>query len=198
MTNSDALDRWLPERPAPSTVLDDVPTDLALWVRDAFDLGDGEVSITPGARGALGQVWRLSAGNEVYALKQFFSDRPPAWDQLEAEIDFARRAVAAGIRLPRSHPDRNGRYLVPHPDGSVLRVYEWVDVRPADLAGAAERLGDLLARLHRCAPEADREPDGALPDRWYVEPPRSETWTPLVVAATQSLRFLGTSAGERS
>lgn len=95
-----------------------VQTDLATWARESFDLGDGDVSITPGPRGALGQLWRLAAGHRLFALKQVFAATPPA----RAEVAFAQRATAAGVQLPASHPDRCGRYLVPLPDGGWLRL----------------------------------------------------------------------------
>ena len=153
-----------------------VETDLVARAREAFDLGDGDVSITPGARGALGQVWRLAAGHRLYALKQVFAGAPPARAEVEAEAAFARRAATAGVRIPASHPDRNGRYLVPLPDGGWLRLYDWVDLRPADLTANAEALGVLLARLHKGAPAADREPGGAPPDQWYEVPPDRDGW----------------------
>jgi Ser/Thr protein kinase RdoA (MazF antagonist) len=133
-----------------------VQTDVVTPAREAFDLGDGDVAIDPRARGALGQVWRLAAGQRVYALKQVFAGAPPARAEVEAEVAFAQRAAAAGARLPASHPDRDGRYVVPLPGGGWLRLYDWIDLRPADLAADAAALGVLLARLHTCGPAADR------------------------------------------
>ncbi len=125
-----------------------VQTDLLNFAREAFDLGGGDISITPGARGAQGQVWRLAMGPRSFALKQAFAGSPPAPAEVEAEIAFAQWAAAVGVRLPASHPDRKGRHLVPLPDGGWLRLYDWVDLRPADLTTAADALGVLLARLH--------------------------------------------------
>ena len=171
---------------SPLAMMGRVQTDVVTWAREAFDLGDGNVSITPGARGAQGQVWRLSAGHRVFALKQVFAGTPPAQAEVEAEVAFAQLAAAAGARLPASHPDRHGRFLVPLPDGGWLRLYDWVDLRPADMAASAEALGALLARLHACAPAAEREPDGAPPDRWYDVPPDQEVWKPLMTAAADA------------
>jgi Ser/Thr protein kinase RdoA (MazF antagonist) len=161
-------------------------SDLLAQVRRSFDLGDEGVSIEPGARGAQGEVWRLTAGRRVYALKQVFAGAAPARSDVESEVAFARRAAAAGVRLPASHPDRNGQYVVPQAEGGWLRLYDWVELRSADLAAAAEALGVLLARLHRCAPPADREPNGAPPDRWYETPPEQNEWGPLVIAAARA------------
>lgn len=161
-----------------------VQEDLLTRVREAFDLGKEGVSMTAGARGALGQVWRLTAGQRVYAVKQVFAGRPPGPADVQAEIAFTRAAVAAGVRLPASHPDRQGGYLVPFPGGGWLRLYDWVDLLPADLAVSAEPLGVLLARLHACASDpVGRESSGAPPDQWYEVPPDLDGWPPLVTAA---------------
>lgn len=167
-------------------MMDHMDTDVVTWAREAFDLGDGAASVTLGPRGALGQVWRLAVGRRVYALKHVFAGAPPTRVEVEAEVAFAQRAAAAGVRLPASHPDRNGGYLMPLPKGGWLRLYNWVDLRPAHLTADAEALGTLLARLHQCAPAADLEPNGAPPRRWYDVPPDRDGWRPLVVAATET------------
>ena len=167
-------------------MMEHVDSNLVTLARDAFDLGDGNVCVTPGSRGALGQVWRLAVGPRVYALKQVFAGAPPTGAEVGAEISFAQRAAAAGVRLPASHPDRNGGYLVPITEGGWLRLYDWVDLRPADLTADAEGLGVLLARLHQCSPSADREPGSAPPRRWYEVPPDRDGWRPLVTAATEA------------
>lgn len=174
-------------------MMEHVDTSLVTLAREAFNLGDGDVSVTPGSRGALGQMWRLAAARGVYALKQVFAGEPPTDAEVEAEVAFAEWAVTAGVRVPASHPGRNGRYLVPLPAGGWLRLYDWVDLRPADLSAAAEALGVLLARLHLCGGGADRGAGGAPPHRWYALPPACEGWAPLVTAAAEA----GTSWSSR-
>lgn len=161
-------------------------SDLVARARESFDLGDEDVSITPGARGARGQVWRLTVGNRVYALKQVSAGAPPARGEVESEVVFTRRAAAAGVRLPASHLDRKGKYVLALANGGWLRLYDWIELRSADLAANAEALGVVLARLHQCAPPVDRELNGAPPDPWYEVPPDQEEWGPLVTAATEA------------
>ena len=67
--------------------------------------------VSAGPRGALGQIWRLDVGPARYALKEIFAE-PPSEALIEAELAFARRAAEAGVRLPASHPDRDGRHLL--------------------------------------------------------------------------------------
>ena len=131
-----------------------VVEELVAHVRAAFGW-DGDVEVSAGPRGALGQIWRLEIGSARYALKQIFAE-PPSEASIQAELAFARRAAEAGVRLPASHPDREGRYLLTAPGGTWLRCYDWIDLRPVELTApdTPRQLGALLARLHRCAPAA--------------------------------------------
>ena len=160
--------------------------DLLARARESFSFATEHLSLSPGPRGARGQIWRLAAGPEVFALKHVFEGAPPARGEVGTEIDFARRATAAGVCLPASHAARDGEYVVPLTHGGWLRLYDWLELSSADLAASAEALGILLARLHRCAPTADREPNGAPPDRWYAVPPPKHQWGPLIARAAEA------------
>ncbi|MFI6741722.1 phosphotransferase enzyme family protein [Nonomuraea sp. NPDC050451] len=151
-------------------------TELVAHVREAFGW-DADIVVSAGPRGALGQIWRLEVGPARYALKEIFGE-PPSEALIEAELAFARRAAEAGVRLPASHPDREGRHLLSAPGGTWLRLYDWVDLRPVDLAARAtpRELGALLARLHRCAPAATAEADGGPPAAWYHQVPAEHEW----------------------
>ncbi len=155
-----------------------VDEKLVAYVRAAFGW-DEDVVVSAGPRGALGQVWRVDVGGARYALKEIFAE-PPSDALVEAELAFARQAAGVGVRLPASHPDRTGRHLLTAPGGTRLRLYDWVDLRPVDLAAPATpgELGTLFARLHRCAPAATGEPV----DPWYSDVPAMHEWA----AATSS------------
>jgi Ser/Thr protein kinase RdoA (MazF antagonist) len=156
-----------------------VVDELIAYVREAFGWR-GEISASAGPRGALGQIWRLDVGPARYALKEIFH-QPPSEELIAAELAFARRAARAGVRLPASHPDREGRYLLTAPGGSWLRLYDWVDLRPVEPTDqdTPRQLGALLARLHRCAPASAVEPRGGPPDPWYYAVPGAHEWTGL-------------------
>jgi Ser/Thr protein kinase RdoA (MazF antagonist) len=153
-----------------------VVKELVPYVREAFGWGE-DIAVSAGPRGALGQIWRLDVGPARFALKEIFAD-PPSVALIEAELAFARRAAEAGVRLPASHPDREGRHLLTAPGGTWLRLYDWVDLRPVELTAQAtpRELGALLARLHRCAPTATVEPDGGPPGHWYDHVPAAHEW----------------------
>lgn len=159
MTTRFASSRGIPERR---------PKTAPIW---------SAVLIAAGPRGARGQIWRLDVGPASYALKEIFAD-PPSEALIAAELDFGRRAATTGVRLPGSHPDRDGRYLFPSPTGTQLRLYDWVDLQPVDLAaqGTPQELGALLARLHQCAPTAAEEVEGGPPARWYDRVPAAQDW----------------------
>ncbi|NUP03139.1 MAG: phosphotransferase [Nonomuraea sp.] len=148
------------------------PERLLPYARDAYGW-HGDVAISAGPRGALGQIWRVDVGPRRYALKEIFAE-PPSEALIGAELAFARRAAEAGVRLPASHPDRHGRHLLATPAGVWLRLYDWFDLRPIDLTAPATpaELGALLARLHRCAPAEAHEP----PDPWYDRLPTRQDW----------------------
>jgi Ser/Thr protein kinase RdoA (MazF antagonist) len=150
---------------------------VVAYARQAFGWAD-DVVVTPGPRGALGQIWRVEAGPARYALKEIFAE-PPSDALLAAELRFATCAAQAGVRLPANHAARDGRILLTTPDGTWLRLSDWVDLRPVDLTAPAtpRALGELLARLHRCAPNSTGEPDGGPPSAWYDRVPAPEQWT---------------------
>ena len=155
---------------------------LVGYVREAYGW-DEDVTVSAGPRGALGQIWRVDVGPARYALKEIFA-RPPSEALIEAELAFARRAAEAGVRLPASHPDREGRYLLAAPGGVWLRLYDWIELQPVELTAPATpaELGALLARLHRCAPATTAEPSGEPPDPWYDHAPAVQEWA--VVSAS--------------
>ena len=150
--------------------------ELLAHLRAAFGW-QGDVAVSPGPRGALGRIWRLDVGAASYALKEGFAE-PPAQEQVAAELELSRRAVAAGVRVPGSRADREGRYLLTAPDGTWLRCYDWWELRPVDLAaaGTPAQLGALLARLHRSAPSVTAECTGGPPAAWYHRAPSPGAW----------------------
>ncbi|MBV1849400.1 phosphotransferase enzyme family protein [Catellatospora tritici] len=154
--------------------------ELVDQLRDTFGWV-GPVEVSAGPRGALGQIWQVRVGSDRYALKEIFGQGPsPA--VIAGELAFTANATAAGVRVPRSHPDRDGRYLVAARNGVHLRLYDWIDLSPAVDATPAD-LGGLLARLHRDAPALTRELDGGLPDPWYDQVPAAHRWHTAVTSA---------------
>jgi hypothetical protein len=175
-----------------------VVEELIAHARAAFGW-DGDIEVSAGPRGALGQIWRLEIGSARYALKEIFAE-PPTEASIQAELAFARRAAEAGVRVPVSHPDRQGRYLLTAPGGRWLRCYDWIDLHPVALTApdTPRQLGALLARLHRCAPAAAAEPDGG-PAVHGGRPSRGLTAIPRIgkhrCGLSRYLRF-GTSGGD--
>ncbi len=155
-------------------------------VRDAFGLDPAlPAAIRPAARGALGRVWLLEHGTRRYAVKEILDDSVTE-HLVRYEIDFASRVAGQGVRMPRSQRDRSGMFVSEVPGGGRLRLYDWVPGQPVDLSDprTPERLGTLLAGLHRAAPWTQREPDGGPPDPWYDVPPPPDAW-PALVGATR-------------
>jgi Ser/Thr protein kinase RdoA (MazF antagonist) len=152
--------------------------ELLAYARGAFGWGE-DASAVPGARGALGQIWRVETGGRRLALKEIFGE-PPSDALLARELDLARRARHAGVKLPASHPATDGRYLVAIPGGTWLRLFDWIDLRKLDPPepDTPTKLGTLLAKLHRAAPPATTEADGEPQDPWYHRMPTAEELEP--------------------
>ena len=167
------------------------PAALAAHLRAAH--GWGDVAVSPGPRGAQGRIWRVDVGPARYALKEGAGPPPPA-AAVERELLLARRAAEAGVRSPAAVPDREGRWVSPGPGRTWLRLHAWVDLRPLDAASPAvpPALGELLARLHRCAPAATTEADGSPPSGWYERvPPARERAAAVAAAATAGVPWAG-------
>jgi hypothetical protein len=132
-----------------------VRSELVTYVREAFGW-DGDLrGRRRAARRARPDLARPRRPAPVRAEGDLLRAADRA--RIAAELDLARRATAGRLRVPASHPDRDGRYLVTAPDGTWLRLYEWVDMVPVEPADPAA-LGALLARLHRCAPATGPSP----------------------------------------
>lgn len=154
--------------------------DLAAFLCRSFGW-TGKVIVSPGPRGALGQIWLAETESRRFAVKEIFAE-PPSEESIRAELAFARRVAGCGVRVPQSHPDRQGRYLVTTPDGRWLRCFDWVDLRQVavDDPTTPRRMGALLACLHRQAPATAVEPDGGgQPEPWYDHAPAPEEWLAL-------------------
>ncbi|MCF6473394.1 aminoglycoside phosphotransferase family protein [Nonomuraea sp. MG754425] len=135
--------------------------------------------IRPVARGAMGQIYRLTLGEGDYAVKHFY------WDMDENaarnEGNFRDAAVAAGVRAPANFTTVDGRYLCRLPDslgGRMARLYGWVDGDPVDVRRSASALGDLLGRLHSLS-----LPVTGPVHPWYEVVPVEEEWAEIVRAA---------------
>ncbi len=160
-------------------------------VCSAFGLTAGPgTSITAVSRGATGRIWRLDLGSSqpgCYAVKHLLDEPDEA--SVRQETAFTAHLAAAGIPLPRSLPGRSGQFAVPltsdgtgGPGGSGggwLRLYDWIDGEPADLAdpGVASRIGELLGTLHALA-----LPPHGPPDPWYETAPGPADWDRLADA----------------
>jgi Ser/Thr protein kinase RdoA (MazF antagonist) len=143
------------------------------------------VSLTPVARGAMGQIWCLDLGSQRYALKELLWGADEVSARNEAAV--TARLAAAGIRLPGSLPTPDGRFLARltgQLGGRWLRLYQWIDgapVTPVTDHDMASRVGDLLGRLHAHAGTLPL-PAGQ-PDSWYDTVPGPATWAELASAA---------------
>lgn len=166
---------------------------------DRYGLTVGErAGLTPVARGAMGQIWRLDTGTgRVFAVKELFWGGDEA--AVRADVAFQNAATGADtafrdpapgsdarpdgdrgrIEAPASHRTLDGRYLCALPGGAgPVRLFDWADGRPL---GRPDRestawFGRTLGILHALGWPAGNEP----PDPWYWRGPATGDWRRLV------------------
>lgn len=156
------------------------------FIADAYSLGGGAWNMVPVARGALGQIWRLSGGGEgrAWAVKELLFGCDEG--QVGREAALRGAAEGLGISAPRFFADRDGAYVSRLPDsmgGSYVKVYDWVDGSEADPADP-ETLGwcgRTLALLHR-AGEGTKE----TPGDWYERCPGQGEWAEVCEGARRA------------
>jgi Ser/Thr protein kinase RdoA (MazF antagonist) len=147
----------------------------------AYDLGSsGRLSNGPVAQGRLGSIWRLDTDSGSWAVKRLGPTDPDELLEIEDGARFQERALAAGVATPAVRRTRDGD-LIATIDGALVRVHAWVDLDAPRLDLDAERLGGLVAALHRI--EFDGR-TGVHP--WYTEPVGAFRWRELVALLRES------------
>ncbi|MDX3521794.1 phosphotransferase [Streptomyces scabiei] len=186
------------------------------FIADAYGLGGGAWDMVPVARGALGQVWRLSGGGGgggPWAVKELLFGCDV--EQVGREAALRDAAEDVGISAPRLFADRDGAYVSRLPDsmgGAYVKVYDWVDGDEADPADpeTLHWCGRTLALLHRAGEGA-----GEAPADWYERCPGRDDWAALcetvgragmpwadalerfaATSAVELARYVGPSGGE--
>ena len=169
------------------------------FVADTYALGTGPWTMTPVARGALGQIWKLSGNGTAWAVKELlFEKDEPDVGQESALRDAAEQL---GISAPRLMASRTGAHVVRLPEGSYMKLYDWVDGTPADPADpeTVSWGGRTLALLHRAGAGTS-----GTPNAWYEECHQQADWAELheraeradVPWAGELGRFIDTTAVE--
>jgi aminoglycoside phosphotransferase (APT) family kinase protein len=138
-----------------------------------FDLGRPlRLSDGPLARGKQGLVWRLDTTEGSWAVKTPFD--PPDDDEVKAATTFEEAAYAAGVPTPRVVRTTEGSVFATMA-GTLVRIYEWVDLMPPDSKLDPALVGSVVASIHRV-----EVPLLGLQDPWYHEPVGPRRWDDLV------------------
>lgn len=157
-------------------------------IADAYALGAGPWTMTRVARGALGQIWKLSGdgsgdgsgGEPAWAVKEllFGCDE----EQVRREAALRDASERLGISAPRLLPDREGAYVT-RLGGSHVKLYDWVDGTEADPCDPEilRWCGRTLALLHRAGEGASETPDD-----WYETCPAEADWAALYTESRQA------------
>jgi len=142
-------------------------------VAERFGLGEHASMDGPVAFGRLGEIWQLVAERGRFAVKhaQF------AVSVEDAELDAAYQEAVrlAGVPMPTVVRAVDGT-VVADIGGAHVRVYEWIDVLPAERRLDPGELGQMLAAIHAVEVTTDEPVDG-----WYLDPVGAATWLELLV-----------------
>jgi len=139
-----------------------------------FGLGQAaRLSDGPVARGKQGLVWRLDTADGSWAVKVPF--HRSSEDEVRVAAALQEAAYAAGVPTPQVRRTTEGHVFATL-EGRQVRVYEWVDLRAPDAMLDPDRVGAVVAAMHR-ASAAD---PGPL-DPWHHAPIGAGRWDDLVV-----------------
>ncbi|GAA2159776.1 phosphotransferase family enzyme [Humibacillus xanthopallidus] len=155
-------------------------------VADAYGLKRPATLEGPVARGQLGQVWRLDTPGGPYAVKEWFAE--PDLAEVARDTDLVVAARAEGVTTPEiiRTPDGAVATLLPGgggaggnggnggDEGTAIRVFEWVDLRPRTRLLDPAAVGTMLAGLHR----AGTRSRGSV-DNWFSTGVGETSWVSL-------------------
>ena len=154
----------------------EVLADHAAVIAQRYGLGRVVEDMAISARGQQGQVWRLVTDRGAFAVKELIVRQTPA----DAALDVAyQEAVLAAGTVPLPRPVRTpaGEVLTAVA-GHQLRVYEWVDLLPADVTLDPGLIGATLAAIQLVRHAPAKPLHG-----WYTDPVGAPRWSQLLVAA---------------
>jgi Ser/Thr protein kinase RdoA (MazF antagonist) len=156
-----------------------------------FGLGPAaRLSDAPVARGKQGLVWRLDTADGSWALKMPF--QRSSEDEVRWATAFQEAACAAGVPAPRVRRTTAGCVFA-DVDGRQVRAYQWVDLHPPDARLDPERVGAVVAAIHRVLVTGP-----SRLDPWYHEPVGTGRWDELIgQLAEAGAPFAGRLAGLR-
>jgi aminoglycoside phosphotransferase (APT) family kinase protein len=144
----------------------------AVEIARRFGLGGAaKLSDGPVARGKQGLVWRLDTTDGSWAVKVPFHQSGE--NEVRPAAAFQEAACAAGVPAPQVRRTTEGCVFATC-EGRQVRVYQWVDLRAPDPGLDPERVGAVVAAIHRVSVT-----DPSPLDPWYHEPIGAERWDQL-------------------
>lgn len=145
----------------------------AALVAQRFGLGDNASMEGPVAFGRLGEIWQLVTERGRFAVKH--AQVPVSVADAELDTAYQELVRLAGVPMPAVVRAVDGS-VVADVGGGPVRVYEWVDVMPADRQLDPLQFGSVLAGIHGVRIPTDKPVDG-----WYVDAVGAESWQDLLV-----------------
>jgi len=144
-------------------------------IAGTYGCGAGAELRGPVARGEQGEIWQLVTPAGTWAVKLLYEDQDPAEAQADAVYQGSVRRT--GVPMPAVRRTVDGGILCVV-DGTLVRVYEWVDVLEPDPSIDPASVGALVAAIHGVRSLCPTRPV----DPWYIEPVGAERWDEIVEA----------------
>lgn len=155
-----------------------------------FGLGGDAVMSGPVARGELGQVWCIATERGRWAVKEPFD--APSRDEAADDATYQEAVRAAGVPMPALVRAVDGDVLA-GVGSAIVRVYQWVDLRPLDRRLDPVAVGRLVASIHRF-----RHHGRSPVHWWYTDPVGADRWDELVTElAAAGAPYADTLAAQR-
>lgn len=145
------------------------------------------------ARGAMGEVYRVTTDDGRYAVKRLFewSDGSSA----EREATFTARARAAGVITAVEARTADGSLIASVRD-QRFRAFSWLDLdeplRPPLPLGVLAEMGRTVALLHQ-----QGDPTTEVVEDWYLVPPADSSWEALAAQVDANGRRWATALAQR-
>jgi aminoglycoside phosphotransferase (APT) family kinase protein len=148
-----------------------IESSSALSIAEAYGLPRPARLEGPVARGQLGRVWRLRTPERDFAVKEWYAQ--PDLGGAGRDARFVESARAARVLTPAIIRTPTGQ-VVQVVDGTAVRVFDWVDLRPPSRRLDPPDVGRTVARLHLAS-----QPSDDPVDNWFATGFGERSWREL-------------------
>lgn len=187
-----------PKHPPASEIPTSDLADLPRRVLESFDIPGPIDAIAPLGRGLINDTFRVDAGGKRYVLQRIngavFPDPLQIMANIQALDRHARQQSGLGLRVPALIPTRAGTACLCASDGSLWRVFEFIDgavtLSRIERPEQAHEVGTLLGRFHTLLQSMPLDAVGVVLPGFHDSP----AYLAALMAGLPNLRDVGLDA----